>query len=277
MATVLCISSQVARGYVGGSAQRIALERLGHQVWLLPTIMLSNHPGHAHFTGQTTPPETIVQMAQALGDNGWLDEIDAVLTGYMPSAEHVAAASGVLDLVRGTARRALYLCDPAFGDDQRGVYVDEGAAQAIKQYLAGRSDLATPNRFELEWLTGRTIGDEAEALEAARALARPRVLVTSAPASDGSIGNLLLVGDRAWRSIVAQRENVPHGTGDLMAALLIGHLMADREPQDALALATTGVDVALAHSTGADELQLSETQPSWSAPRPWPVSKIEGH
>ena len=89
---VLAISSEVARGHVGNSAARFALNRLGHQVIALPTVMLSNHPGHSHVAGTRIEPDTLRRMLDALDKNGWLAEVDAVLTGYLPTAEHVAVA-----------------------------------------------------------------------------------------------------------------------------------------------------------------------------------------
>ena len=43
---ILSISSQVAYGPVGNSAAVPALQAMGHEVLAIPTVMLSNHPGH---------------------------------------------------------------------------------------------------------------------------------------------------------------------------------------------------------------------------------------
>ena len=59
MSTVLVISSQVIRGYVGGTVSRVALEALGHQVWFAPTVLLSNHSAHPHTARETILPESI--------------------------------------------------------------------------------------------------------------------------------------------------------------------------------------------------------------------------
>src|SRR5688572_27846842 len=66
MARVLALSSQVARGHVGLSAVVPALQRLGHEVWPLPTILLSNHPGHAHAAGLRVDPAALEEMVDAL-------------------------------------------------------------------------------------------------------------------------------------------------------------------------------------------------------------------
>ena len=45
MAKVLAISSHVVRGAVGLAATVPALQYLGHEVWALPTVLLSSRPG----------------------------------------------------------------------------------------------------------------------------------------------------------------------------------------------------------------------------------------
>ena len=52
------------------------------------------------------------QMLDSLDANGWLESIDAVLTGYLPTTEHVAAAKAAVARVRAENPAALYLCDP---------------------------------------------------------------------------------------------------------------------------------------------------------------------
>ena len=47
MAKVLAISSHVVRGHVGLDATVPALQYLGHEVWALPTVLLSSRPGSA--------------------------------------------------------------------------------------------------------------------------------------------------------------------------------------------------------------------------------------
>ena len=269
---VLIISSQVARGYIGASAQRIALEHLGQQVWLLPTIQLSSHPGHETFSGHVTPPGALASMVQALDQNGWLADVEGVITGYMPSSDHAAIAAGAVNRVREAAPWALHLCDPAFGDGPTGLYVEESAAEAIKLDLIPKADIATPNIFELEWLTGRPLSSLAETLTAAKELGPERVLTTSAPATqDGQIANLLISGKSTWLANVARRARAPHGTGDLIAGLFLAHLIKTDSAEKALALACAGVDAALESTGEADELQLTDTPEAWVNPTPWPL------
>lgn len=256
MATVLCISSQTTRGYVGGSATRIALERLGHQAWLLPSVILSNHPGHPVFAGEQVPPGRLRAMLEALDANGWVDEVDAVLTGYLPTPEHVRFAEAAIETVRRANPRAMVLCDPIIGDEPDGLYIDASAAAAIRDILLPRASLIAPNRFELEWLSGRAVATADDAIAAISALPCRSALVTSLPGEGETICNMLRDGADCWTSSVSARPFAQHGAGDLLAALFLGHRLSGAAPEAALARATAGVEKALAASGMADELQL---------------------
>ena len=56
---LLSISSQVAFGPVGNSAAVPALQARGHEVLAIPTIMLSNHPGHGPPAGFRTTADDL--------------------------------------------------------------------------------------------------------------------------------------------------------------------------------------------------------------------------
>ena len=274
MSIILCFSSQVARGYVGGNAARIALERMGHECWLLPTVILSNHPGHARFAGEQVPPGRLRAMVEALEANGWLGDVDAVMTGYMPGVDHVALAVGTVELVKQSNPGLTYLCDPILGDDPGGLYIDEDVAGAIRDELLPLSNIATPNRFELEWLSGKSAKRAKTATPQAMALGPSSVLVTSLAGEDPkSLVNLLIGEKGASTTSVAKRKNAPHGVGDLMAALFFGALLNGAAEQQAFGRATGGVEAALEASKGADELRLAATT-DWAEAEAWPVEGL---
>ena len=273
MSTVLCISSQVVRGYVGGSAARIALERMGHDCWLLPTVILSNHPGHTRFAGEQVPVGRLRAMLEALDANGWVEEVDAVLIGYMPSPEHVAFAAQAIETVKKRNPDALCLCDPILGDDPAGLYLDPDTAAAVREDFLPLADILTPNRFELEWLSGVSAKRAKTAAAAALDLAPKTVLVTSLTGKDvSSLVNLLVEEGTLAVTTVPKRKHAPHGPGDLMAALFLGNLLSGESAEDALAKATGGVEVALETSEKADELRLV-SMPDWADAEPWPVEE----
>lgn len=275
MAKILSISSEVIRGHVGHAASRFVLQRLGHDVWAFPTILLSNHPGYDKFSGKRVDPVQLRDMRDALSENGWLGEVDAVFTGYLPSADHAAFAAETVELLKSECANLITLCDPAIGDDPKGVYIAEGAAEIIDSKLAGLADSLTPNRFELEWLAQMPVTTIEEARNAARALDHPRLFATSIPGpGEDELSNLLIEGGEVYCATIRKRPAVPHGTGDMMAALLLGHLLDNKSPRDALARATKAVDLVLDASEGADELQPISTQELWTNAEPWPVERI---
>ncbi len=274
MSIILCFSSQVARGYVGGNAARIALERMGHECWLLPTVILSNHTGHARFAGEQVPPGRLRAMVEALEANGWLGDVDAVMTGYMPGVDHVALAAGTVELVKQSNPGLAYLCDPILGDDPGGLYIDEDVASAIRDELLLLSNIATPNRFELEWLSGKSAKRAKTATPQAMALGPSSVLVTSLAGEDPKGLVNLLIGEKgASTTSVAKRKTAPHGVGDLMAALFLGALLNGAAKQQALGRATGGVEAALEASKGVDELRLAATT-DWAEAEAWPVEGL---
>ena len=291
MARIIVISSHVAYGNVGGTAGSFILRRLGHEVWFLPTVILSNHPGHANVSRTEIEPEFLTRSLDSFAANGWANSVGAVMTGYLPSAEHVEAAGKVVTRLKSHKPDLLYLCDPILGDDalvlpgtenSGRLYIDEDAANAIRSELLPMADILTPNRFELEWLSGRPVIDVADGVSAARALDPAHVVVTSMP--DGKahmkIADLYVSPLRARLAEWARRENVPHGSGDAFAALLLGHhLNGDHLDGDhlgaldlseafAMAVAGTRSLIEAASASDADHLPLETAQDLWLAPGP---------
>lgn len=268
MARVLCISSYVARGHIGLGAVVPALQGLGHETVALPTVILSNHPGHPLFSKEDVPADALVAMIECHEQSGWLKDIDAVLTGYLPSSDHVAAAVQAVKGVRSHNSKALVVCDPVLGDDPDGLYIPHDAATALRDTLVPVADYITPNRFELEWLSQRHVSNQLEAIAAARAINGRAVLVTSLPLAASVLGNLLIESDDSTLSEVPLLVGVPHGTGDFMGALFTGHLLNGQTPQQALHLAVAGVQAVAERSQGLEELVIVAKRDAWITPIP---------
>jgi pyridoxine kinase len=275
MTRILAISSQVARGHVGLSIIVPALQVLGHEVVALPTVILSNHPGHAHVAGTAIDPEVLHDMLNALEANGWLAGIDAILTGYLPTPGHVAFARRAVERTRAASRSAnfTYLCDPVLGDDPKGLYIDERAANAIRENLIPVANIATPNRFELSFLLRTDISSSNCAFT--YPLDVQATVATSIPsANPAETLNALIANETKTLTRVPLRANVPHGTGDLFSALFLAAHLDNKPLPDALAFATAGVDQVLAKSADRDELLITALPTRTQQHRSWP---IEGH
>lgn len=265
---VIVVSSHVVRGSVGNRAAVFALETLGFPVWAVPTVVLPWHPGHSRATRIVPPAADFAALMQDLETAKWLPEVAAVLSGYLGDASQ---ADAVASLVRAVKRRnpdALYLCDPVMGD-KGGLYVPEEVAARQRDLLMPLADIATPNRHELEWMSGVSLETAAAVAEAAFDAGPATMVVTSAPAlMSGSIGNLLVTADIAMAAEHRIIQKPPNGLGDLTAAVFLARLLDGQTAAKALQTTTESVFEVLARSAkrGADELTLETDAQSLSHP-----------
>jgi pyridoxine kinase len=254
MATVLAISSHVARGHVGLAATVPALQWLGHEVWALPTVLLASRPGLGRLARRDVPASDLAAMLSALEADGCWASLDAVLAGYFPSAQSVAAAAEAIRRIRRANPRAIVLVDPILGDEGR-LYIAEDTAEAIRRELLPLATIATPNLFELQWLTGGPSASLADATSAARRLGPATVVVTSAAETQDTVSTLLVTGLDAIERASPRRIGIPNGAGDLFAGLLLGHLLNGDTTAAALDAGLADLGRVLAASTGRPVLR----------------------
>lgn len=267
-AEIVAISSHVVRGAVGNRAIVFALEAMGFPVWSLPTVILPWHPGHGPSTRIVTPDGQFAAAVEEMTGSRWSGGIRAVLTGYFGSASQVAPVARMIRRLKESNPDLIYVCDPVIGD-AGGLYVPAPIAEAIRDHLIPLADIATPNRYELGWLSGASLDSNSAIIDAALALGPRKVLATSAvPMMAGGIGNLLLT-DRV--ALLAEHRAVgdpPNGLGDLTSALFLARLLKGEGDERALQMTTAAVFEILARSVkrGADELMLSEDYSSFLTP-----------
>ena len=260
-ATVLVISSQVIDGQVGIQAIAPGLRAFGLGCIALPTTLLAAHPAaypQAHPpAGGALPAGQITEFAEWLLSAGAFENLAGVLTGYMPSVEHVEATAGVIDLLRAQKPSLPVCCDPICGDHDR-LYLPQEVATALGEHLLPRASIATPNLFELGHLADTGPLDQTQdAARAALQLNLPEVIVTSAPGPKGRIANLL-VSDQLLRCETIAVPQVPHGMGDLFSALYMGlHL---RQNKMALGIATSTMAKLAAKSANRNALPSGQVE-----------------
>lgn len=265
---VIVISSHVARGSVGNRAAVFALETLGFPVWAVPTVILPWHPGHGRATRIVPPAEQFAALLADLERAPWLSEVTAVLSGYLGDAAQADAIASLVGTVKEQNPGALYVCDPVMGD-AGGLYVPEATAAALRDRLMPLADIATPNRFELEWMAGAKLPDLRSTIEAALDAGPPAMLVTSAPSiMAGGTGNLLLDASEALLAEHRVIDRPPNGLGDLTAAVYLARTLGGQPPAKALQSTTAAVYEILARTAkrGGDELQLETDANSLSHP-----------
>jgi len=252
---ILSISSQVAYGPVGNSAAVPAMQALGHEVLSLPTVILSNHPGHGKPAALRMPAADLAAMLGALETLGALASCAAVLTGYFAANDQIHGVARMIRRMREKNPKLYVLVDPVIGDDDR-LYVPQPVAESIRDELLPLADCASPNRFELEWLTGWRVSSIAEARAAAARLPANEVLATSIPAGPGKLATLAIIGGECFEEVTALKKSVPHGTGDFLAGLYLANRLA-AEPKAALRRSIATLDRAIALSAGSTVLDIS--------------------
>lgn len=270
---VLSIQSSVAYGHVGNSAATLSLQRLGIGVWPVNTTHLSNHPGHPSWRGGAAETGMVADIVAGIAELGVLGECDALLAGYLGAAALGAVVLDALERLRAANPHAIFALDPVIGDDGKGVYVAAGVAEYLRDSLLPRADILTPNRYEVEFLTGRKITGVEDAL-AGMADLRMRgpglVATTSIPDGNDTDAMITLAadGEGAWLVRSPRLDTAVHGAGDMFSALFLGHALRGASPGEGLSLTVSSVHAVLAATadTGAREMLLVETQDALAAP-----------
>jgi pyridoxine kinase len=162
---ILSIQSSVAYGHAGNSAATFPLQRLGHEVWPVLTVHFSNHTGYGAWRGQVFDPSMVADVLRGIEERGVLGSADVVLTGYQGSPGVAEVVLDAVARVRELNPDAVYCCDPVMGDVGRGMYVQPGIPELIRDRVVPAADVVTPNAFELAYLAG-TGGDPESAVPA---------------------------------------------------------------------------------------------------------------
>jgi len=275
---ILSIQSWVAYGHVGNASAVFPLQRLGAEVWAINTVQFSNHTGYGHWTGQVFTGEAVRDLVDGVEARGALRRCDAVLSGYLGDRAIGEAILDAVARVRGANPRALYCCDPVIGDDRDGVYVRPGIADFLLENALPAADIATPNQFELEMLTGLSFASLHGAKAAAAALMGqlradgPRVvlltsLCTGATPADSI--DMLTAGPGGFHLLRTPKLPLDlNGAGDAIAALFLFHLLRTGSAAAALEAAGSSIHGVLRRTAeaGASELLTIAAQEELVAP-----------
>ena len=280
MPTVLSVQSWVACGTVGNTAALFPLQRLGCETWSLNTVAFSNHTGHERWRGDTVPASDIAALFEGISELGVLARCDAVLSGYLGEAETGLVLLDIVARVKAANPRALYCCDPVMGDVGLGYYVRAGIPEFFRDRALALADIVTPNRFELEWLSGGSVRNLADAREAAAVLRQSGpaiVLATSLDADADRVAALAAGPDGVWAAETPRLAIEATGCGDAVAALFLAWLLKGKPVPDALATTIAAIYGVIEATmlSGGGELALVAAQDELVAPsRPMSVRRL---
>lgn len=243
--TIVSVQSQLVFGCAGNNAAVPVLTRLGATVHAVPTVLLSNTPHYPTIAGGPVGAELVGNLLNRLLDRVAATDIDAILTGYIGTAEIASVVAGWIDRVRAANPDVVVLCDPVMGDARPGLYVPEPVAAAITHELVPRADVLTPNLFEARRLAGTEHASEAELASALLKGRAAMVVVTGVEREDGSVATLLRDHDRLYETVTPLLPLRPTGTGDVFSAALLYGVLGGRRPGDALSRAVEVVVMLL--------------------------------
>jgi len=225
------------------------MRRLGANVWPLNTVQFSNHTQYGAWEGLPTPNEQISLLVDGIAQRGQLGRCDAVLSGYLGSAEQGGHVVSVVEKVKQANPKAIYCCDPVMGHPAKGCIVPDGVQDFFREEALKAADLVCPNFLELGYLSGGKPETPGECVEAARELIKqgPSLVLVKHLATAGFEPSrsfeMLLVSEKEALHVATPLlpfDRAPTGTGDLTSGLFLVKLLQG-----------TSLAGALQHTAGA--------------------------
>ncbi|WP_219591957.1 pyridoxal kinase PdxY [Aeromonas salmonicida] len=278
MKRILSIQSHVVFGCAGNSAAVFPMRRMGMEVWPVNTVQFSNHTQYSQgWQGMVMPDGHIRQLITGLADIGVLGQCDALLSGYLGSAEQGEEILAALARLKALNPNALYFCDPVMGHPDKGCIVAPGVADFLKNRALACADMLAPNLLELEQLTDREIRNVPQALAACQQLRDQGVKLVMVK----YLGKAGFAMDRFEMLLVCEEgafhisrplypfARDPIGVGDLLSATMLANLLAGFTPVAAFERTNASVDAVVAQTwlAGAYELQLVAAQQAMVLPQ----------
>ncbi|MDQ1884678.1 pyridoxal kinase PdxY [Aeromonas salmonicida] len=278
MKRILSIQSHVVFGCAGNSAAVFPMRRMGMEVWPVNTVQFSNHTQYSQgWQGMVIPDGHIRQLITGLADIGVLGQCDALLSGYLGSAEQGEEILAAVARLKALNPNALYFCDPVMGHPDKGCIVAPGVADFLKNRALTCADMLAPNLLELEQLTEREIRNVPQALAACQQLRDQGVKLVMVK----YLGKAGFAMDRFEMLLVCEEgafhisrplypfARDPIGVGDLLSATMLANLLAGFTPVAAFERTNASVDAVVAQTwlAGAYELQLVAAQQAMVLPQ----------
>lgn len=233
MHRVLSIQSHVVHGYVGNKSAVSPLQVLGFEVDNINSVQFSNDTGYTNgFKGQVLNEKELAELFSGLVANDLHNQYTHLLTGYVGNPTFLREIANILKILRSINPSLIYVCDPVMGDD--GImYVPKELLPIYRDEIVPLADIVTPNQFEVELLTGKTISSEQDAWDAIEWFHNKGVKTVAISSSElgGSNSLLALVSHKEGAKSQRCRMVIPKqgngirftGTGDLFAALFLAH------------------------------------------------------
>ncbi len=251
---VLAIHDLCAHGRVSLKAVTPILTTMAHEVYPLPTALLSAHTQYPNFTftDLTDQMVPILENWKALGV-----QFDAIYTGYLGSPRQVDIVKGAIRDFKG--ENTLVVIDPVMGDNGKLYTGFTEKLVTEMRRLIEMADVITPNLTEVAYLLDKPFDAEAseESIKAdmkALATMGPKEVVVTGVGVEGRPDRVAVLAYNRLTDTFVRTEktylkaHLP-GTGDAFAAVLTGALMKGDSMAQAIDRAAQfvvdGIDAAI--------------------------------
>lgn len=248
MKNILSIQSHVAYGYAGNKAETFPMQLLGVDVWALNTVQFSNHTQYGKWTGMVMPQEQIGEIVRGIDEISELHKCDAVVSGYVGSAEQVDAIN------------------PVMGHPEKGCIVADGVRDALVNVAMAHADIIAPNLLELRELSDLPVENFEQAIAATKAILAKgprRVLVkhlSKAGLNPTQFEMLLATEEGIWHLSrpLYKIAKEPVGVGDLTSGLFLANLLNGKSDIEAFEHTANAVNdvMRITAESGFYELQI---------------------
>ena len=239
------IQNSVGMGFIGNQATFAIANGLGARLIHAQSMMATAHGGFGGRSSAIADPQQFRRdVAFVISQRPGIIQI-----GYLPKRDHVSIVATQLQEYKGVV-----LLDPVIGDYQKGLYVSQETARAIREKLLPLAQIITPNRFEAEVLLGsgdRTMTEHAY-LNGLFDLGPEAVIVTSFERDPEKHRVKLLFTNgysyyRIWGPLFPAYP--AHGAGDVFAAGVATFAGLGGSPFAAALLSTALTARAVANTT----------------------------
>jgi len=241
MANILLLGDITGKSCVAIRMMTRELEKRGHEVYALPTALISNtlNLGKAETLDTTEYLLRSLTLWEELGI-----AFDVASIGYITGMAQAKALCAVADGLR--AKGVTVLLDPILGD--RGKKYNSITEEQVDgmRMLCEHVDLIMPNATEAGLLTRMDEVPEGYAVRLSRG--ERSVLITGCEGADEREGSIIGYDAKKDDRIDVRFERVPghhFGTGDMFSALLIDGLTRGWSLEKAARYGAEGVSDAL--------------------------------
>lgn len=238
----------------------------------------SNHTQYGQWAGEVLAPAQIPALVEGISNIGELGHCDAVLSGYLGSAEQGRAILAGVERIKAVNPKALYLCDPVMGHAEKGCIVPQEVSEFLLEEAAAKADILCPNQLELDSFCGRRARSCWQIASAwpvgCWSVGQEVVLVKhlAYPGRAEEMFEMLLVTrDASWhlRRPLLAFPRQPVGVGDLTSGLFLARVLLGDSWLQAFEYAAAAVHEVLleTQACASYELQLVRAQDRIAHPR----------